>query len=442
MMGASARDTIFALSSGALPAGIAVVRVSGPRAGQALEMLAAMRPQPRRATSAMLHDADGEMLDRALILWMPGPGTATGEDIAEFHLHGGRAVVAAVQAALGSMAGLRPAEAGEFTRRAFLNGRLDLAQAEGLADLLAAETEAQRRQALRQAEGGLGKLISGWRERLLDLSARVEAAIEFGEDEDEVPALPPDLAASLRALREEIGAALAQPPAERLRDGVRIVLAGPVNAGKSSLINVLSGRDAAITSAVAGTTRDIIEVPVNISGMPCLLWDSAGLRDAAGHVESLGVERSRQAIAGADLILWLGAPGDCPYPDKAVRVHSKADLGRQAGGADIAVSAVTGEGIPALRALLEERVRSLLPPPDAIALNQRQQRHLAGASGWIGGALTVLEDQGVRGTRAEGDILIVAENLRLARLELDHVTGRAGVEDMLDALFGRFCIGK
>ena len=441
MSGAS-RDTIFALSSGALPAGIAVVRVSGPDAAQAIEKLVGKIPEPRRAVSALLRDADGALLDRGLVLWLPAPGTATGEDIAEFHLHGGRAVVAAVQAALSRLPGMRVAEPGEFTRRAFLNGRLDLAQAEGLADLLAAETELQRRQALRQAEGGLGKLVAGWRERLLTLSAQVEAAIEFGEDEDDVPALPPDLVASLRALREDIQAALAQPPAERLRDGVRIQLAGPVNAGKSSLINILAGRDAAITSAIAGTTRDIIEVPVNIAGMPCLLWDSAGLRATAGHVESLGVERSRQAMAGVDLILWLGAPDDCPYPDKAIIVQSKSDLGRPEAGADVAVSAVTGEGIPALRALLEERVRALLPPPDAIALNQRQQRHLSAASGWLHGALGVLEDQAIPGLKADGDILIVAENLRLARLELDHVTGRAGVEDMLDALFGRFCVGK
>ena len=441
MSGAS-RDTIFALSSGALPAGIAVVRVSGPGAAQALEKFAGRIPEPRRAVSVVLRDSDGAMLDRALILWLPGPATATGEDIAEFHLHGGRAVVAAVQAALGRLSGLRMAEPGEFTRRAFLNGRLDLAQAEGLADLLAAETELQRRQALRQAEGGLGRLVAGWRERLLALSAQVEAAIEFGEDEDDVPIFPPNLAAAMRGLREDTQAALAQPPAERLRDGVRIVLAGPVNVGKSSLINVLAGRDAAITSAVAGTTRDIIEVPVNMAGMPCLLWDSAGLRETAGHVESLGVERSRQAMAGADLILWLGAPDDCPYPDKAILVQSKSDLGRAASGAAVAVSAVTGEGIPALRALLEERVRALLPPADAIALNQRQQRHLSAASGWLRGALMALEDQAIPGLQSDGDILIVAENLRLARLELDQVTGRAGVEDMLDALFGRFCVGK
>ena len=441
-MNSEPRDTIFALSSGALPAGIGVVRVSGPDARQALEKIAGKVPEPRRAVSAVLRDAEGAMLDRALILWLPGPATATGEDIAEFHLHGGRAVVAAVQTALSRIAGLRAAEAGEFTRRAFLNNRLDLAQAEGLADLLAAETELQRRQALRQAEGGLGKLIAGWRDRLLDLSARVEAAIEFGEDEDDVPTLPPGLTASIHGLREDICAALAHPPAERLRDGVRIVFAGPVNSGKSSLINILSGREAAITSPVAGTTRDIIEVPVNISGIPCLLWDSAGLRDAAGHVESLGVERSRQAMAGADLILWLGPPGNCPYPAKAILVQSKSDLGRSAGGADIAVSAVTGEGITALRRVLDERVRALLPPPDAVALNQRQQRHLSGAAGLLRGAHMVAEDQDIPGLQADGDILIVAENLRLARLELDHVTGRAGVEDMLDSLFGRFCIGK
>ena len=283
-MDAPTRDTIFALSSGALPAGIGVVRVSGPNAAQALEKLAGILPEARRAMSATLR-WQGDMLDLALILWLPGPGTATGEDIAELHLHGGRAVVASVLDALGRQPGLRLAEPGEFTRRAFSNGKLDLAQAEGLADLLAAETEAQRRQALRQAEGGLGKLVGSWRERLLGLAARVEAAIEFAEDEDDVPALAPADLTGVAMLTVEMEAALSQPPAERLRDGVRIVVAGPTNAGKSSLINILAGREAAIASPIAGTTRDLIEIPVSIAGMPCLLIDSAGLREAGGQIE-------------------------------------------------------------------------------------------------------------------------------------------------------------
>lgn len=428
-MSAASRDTIFALSSGALPAGIAVVRVSGPDATRALEKLAGNLPEPRRATSATL-TWESEMLDRALVLWLPGPGTVTGEDVAELHLHGGRAVVAAVLAALGAMPGLRMAEPGEFTRRAFSNGKLDLAQAEGLADLLAAETEAQRRQALRQAEGGLGKLVGGWRERLLGLAARVEAAIEFAEDEDDVPALAPADLAGLATLAADMAAALAQPPAERLRDGVRIVVAGPTNAGKSSLINSLSGREAAIASPVAGTTRDLIEIPVGIGGLPCLLIDSAGLREAGGRVEQIGMARARAAIDAADLILWLGSPEECPDRARSILVRAKADLGKAGDEADVATSVLTGEGLGALRSLLESRVRALLPPADAIALNARHRERIAEAA------------EELEAARTAAEILFVAEHLRQARIALDRVTGHAGVEEMLDSLFGRFCIGK
>lgn len=428
-MSAGSRDTIFALSSGALPAGIAVVRVSGPEAAQALEIIAGTLPEPRRAVSATLR-WEGDMLDRALVLWLPGPGTATGEDVAELHLHGGRAVVASVLAALGRLPGLRMAEPGEFTRRAFSNGKLDLAQAEGLADLLAAETEAQRRQALRQAEGGLGKLVGGWRERLLGLAARVEAAIEFAEDEDDVPALVAADLSAIQLLAADMQAALAQPPAERLRDGVRIVVAGPTNAGKSSLINILAGREAAIASPVAGTTRDLIEIPVSIAGMPCLLIDSAGLREAGGHVEQIGMARARAAIDSADLILWLGLPEACPDRARAIVVHAKADLGKDGGAAEVATSTLTGDGIDALHGLMTARIKALLPPADAIALNARHRERVAEA----------VEE--LTATQAQSDVLFVAEHLRQARIALDRITGRAGVEEMLDALFGRFCIGK
>jgi tRNA modification GTPase len=428
-MAAPARDTIFALSSGALPAGIAVVRVSGPQAAYALEQLAGRLPEPRRAVSATLR-WDGEMLDRALVLWLPGPATATGEDIAELHLHGGRAVVAATLAALGGIDGLRMAEPGEFTRRAFSNGKLDLAQAEGLADLLAAETEAQRRQALRQAEGGLGRLIGDWRERLLTLAARIEAAIEFAEDEDDVPALAPGDLGRMSALAADMRSALDQPPAERLRDGVRIIVAGPTNAGKSSLINILVGREAAIASPVAGTTRDLIEIPVSIAGMPCLLIDSAGLREAGGQIEQLGMKRARAAIESADLILWLGPPNECPDKERAILVGTKVDLVKAAREADVATSAVTGEGLDVLRALLESRMRTLLPPADALALNARHRERIADA----------VEE--LHAAAQQSDPLFIAEHLRQARIALDRITGRAGVEEMLDALFGRFCIGK
>jgi len=429
-MGAAARDTIFALSSGALPAGIAVVRVSGPGAADALRALAGRLPEARRAVTATLRDQQGQQLDRALVLFLPGPATATGEDIAEFHLHGGRAVVAAVLAALGAREGLRMAEAGEFTRRAFQNGRLDLAQAEGLADLLAAETEAQRRQALRLAEGGLGRLVDRWREQLLGLAARVEAAIEFAEDEDDVPMLGPAELDGMLLLAADMAKALALPPAERMRDGVRIVLAGPTNSGKSSLINMLAGREAAIASPVAGTTRDLIEVPVVIGGMPCLLIDSAGLRASGGQIEQIGMARARAAIENADLVLWLGAPEDCPDRSRAILVHPKADLASPPAAADVATSTVSPGGVDALREMLEVRVASLLPPADAVALNARHRERIGEAHREITAA------------SRQQDLLLIAEHLREARSALDRISGRAGVEEMLDALFGRFCVGK
>ena len=406
------------------------MRVSGPAASEALRTLAGRLPQPRRAVTATLRDEQGQRLDRALMLWLPGPATATGEDVAEFHLHGGRAVVAAVLAALGQLDGLRMAEAGEFTRRAFQNGRLDLAQTEGLADLLAAETEAQRRQALRLAEGGLGRMVGAWRDRLLGLAARVEAAIEFAEDEDDVPMLGDGELEALRELAADMEKSLTLPPAERLRDGVRIVVAGPTNAGKSSLINALAEREAAISSPIAGTTRDLIEVPVVIGGMPCLLIDSAGLRAAGGQIEQMGMKRARAAIQAADLILWLGSPEDCPDRDRAILVHPKADLAAAPAAVDIATSTVDAGGLDALRRLLEMRVAALLPPADSVALHARHRERIGEAHEEIAAAT------------GQDDLLLVAEHLRQARLALDRISGRAGVEEMLDALFGRFCIGK
>ncbi|MDE2621422.1 MAG: 50S ribosome-binding GTPase, partial [Sphingomonadales bacterium] len=251
--------TIFALSSGTVPAAIGVVRISGPEAGAALSRLAGRLPPPRRAVTATLRDAAGAVLDRALVLWLPGPGTATGEDCAELHLHGGRAVIAAVEAALLACPGLRRAEPGEFTRRTFVNGRIDLAEAEGLADLLAAETELQRQSALAMAGGGLSRLVEGWRERLLLLSAEVEAALDFADEDDvDTPDAAPCSTWNIAPLRDEIGNWLSRPRAETLREGFRVVLAGPPNAGKSTLFNALVESEAAITSPIAGTTRDLV----------------------------------------------------------------------------------------------------------------------------------------------------------------------------------------
>jgi tRNA modification GTPase len=429
VIGSLSEETIFALSSGAPPAAIAVVRISGPQAGLALQSLAGQLPEPRHASLRSLRSADGALLDKALILWFPGPATATGEDLAELHLHGGRAVVAAVMKALGALADCRLAEPGEFTRRAFANGRLDLAEAEGLADLLTAETEIGRRQALRLADGGLSRLAEEWRDQLLQLSARAEAQLQFGDDEGDV--LPDDrLAGDIADLRDCFQDLLKHPPAERLLSGFRVVIAGPTNAGKSSLINTIAGREAAIESPLAGTTRDLIEVPVSLSGLPMILIDSAGLRDSDEPIESIGIERARQAISQADLTLWLGEPADAPA--QALIVHPRADLpGRhlQPMGAEITISTVSGEGLDELQRIIVDRLKSKMPPDNMILLNERHRNLVAQAA-----ELLDVED---------GDLPeLVAEQLRLALNQVERITGRAGVEDMLDTLFGRFCLGK
>lgn len=416
-------DTIHALSSGAPPAAIAVVRISGPGADAALAALAGTLPEPRRATLATLRQG-GRVLDRALVLRFPGPNSATGEDLVELHLHGGRAVVAAVAAALAALPGLRAAAPGEFTRRAFENKRIDLAEAEGLADLLAAETESQRRAALALAGGALSRQVETWRRALLDLAARVEAALDFSDEGD---VAPDDFSGALADLANAIHAWLARPGAERLREGVRVAIAGPPNSGKSSLLNALVGREAAITSEIAGTTRDLIEAPVAIGGTPFLLIDTAGLRESADRIEAIGVARAREALERADIILWLGDPDEAPAG--ALRVHSKSDLGSSP-KADVEVSARTGAGLDRLVRLLRDRAGRLLPAEGEVALNARHRAVLSEAVGRL------------REGEAAGDPLIVAESLRQARLALDRITGRAGVEDMLDALFGRFCIGK
>lgn len=424
-------DTIYALSSGAPPAAIAIVRISGCRASGALEALAGRLPEPRRASLAALRrPGSGELLDRALALLFPGPDTATGEDLAELHLHGGRAVVRSVLDALAGLEGLREAEPGEFTRRAFDHGRIDLAEAEGLADLLSAETEGQRRSALALAGGALSRQVEAWRQRLLGLAARIEAALDFSDEGEVGEDLPPGWTEDVAALAAEFAGMLARPPAERLRDGVRLVIAGPPNAGKSSLLNVLAGREAAITSEIAGTTRDIVEAPTAIGGTPFLLVDTAGLRDSDDRIEAIGVERTRQSLGAADLVLWLGSPEECPDRSRSILVHAKADLGPPHPESDVATSALTGTGVDDLVALIVRRGRRLLPREGEVAINARHRTAIAEA-------LAALQE-----ARGHNDLLLAAEALRQARLALDRVTGRAGTEDMLDALFDRFCVGK
>ena len=427
-------DTIFALSSGPPPAAIALVRISGPLAGEALQRVAGRIPQARRAVAAGLSDpADGQLLDRALVLWLPGPDTATGEDVAELHLHGGRAVVAAVEHALGAIPGLRRAEAGEFTRRAFANGRIDLAEAEGLADLLTAETELQRRSALAMASGALSRQVEAWRGRVLDLSASVEAVLDFA-DEDDVTALPASFAAACRSLTAELVAWLGRPRAEPLREGFRVVLAGPPNSGKSTLFNALVGIEAAIVSTVAGTTRDLLSETVAIEGMPFRFVDTAGLRETTPDaIEAEGIARARAAADRADVVLWLGeGRAFAPAVRALWRIAAKCDVANFLPPADArhVVSAMTGEGVNALRTDLVALARGAMPVPGEAALGARQHALLGECQAALAGAAD------------ESDPLLVAERLRLARVALDRLVGRAGTEDMLDALFGRFCIGK
>jgi tRNA modification GTPase len=425
-------DTIFALSSGSPPAAVALVRVSGPDAAAALVRLAGHVPPPRTARLRKLRSEGGELLDEAMVIRFEGPQSATGEDIAELHLHGGRAVVAAVLAELARMPGLRAAEPGEFTRRAWENGRLDLTEAEGLADLLAAETESQRRAAQALAGGALTRATEEWQARLLALAAQVEAALDFSDEGEVADGLPVGWYEEVGALAGEIETMLARPSAERLREGVRVVIAGPPNAGKSSLLNYLSGREAAIVAAVPGTTRDLVEAPTAIGGVPFLLIDTAGLRDSADEVETIGVGRARSAVDAADVVLWLGLPGHCPDRSRSIVVASKADLRARLpeAGIDVEVSATTGHGMERLVDLIGERARGLLPQAGEVALNARHRAALAPAAASL------------REAYGSSDPLLLAECLRASRVALDRLTGRAGVDDMLGALFGRFCIGK
>lgn len=427
-------DTIFAVSSGAPPAAIAVLRLSGALAFAAAQQMIGALPPARRAALRILRDpADGDVLDRALVLCFPGPQTATGEDLVEFHLHGGRAVVRAVERVLATMPGLRAAEAGEFTRRALLHGRLDLSEAEGLGDLLMAETEAQRRVAVRNAGGAVRRHADGWTERLLGLAAQIEAELDHGDEGDVAGDDPlPALRIEAGALARDIATVASHPPVERLRDGLRVVLGGPPNAGKSTLFNALAEREAAIVSPIAGTTRDRIEISIVREGIAWLLVDTAGLADATNDpIEAIGVARARAALTEADLLLWLGDDPPPPQP-ASLWIHARADaIGRAAPHPDqIVLSVLEGRGIDLLWRRMADIAADLLPPPDMVALNARQRA-------WCSAAAEALARAAV-----EADPLLFAEELRAARRAIDAITGRAGVEDVLDALFGRFCIGK
>jgi tRNA modification GTPase len=422
-------DTILALSSGAPPAAIAVIRLSGPAALRAGEALAGRLPPARQAAVRRLRDGDGALLDEALLLVFLAPASATGEDVLEIQCHGGRAVVAAIEAALARQPGVRRAAPGEFTRRALANGRLGLNEVEGLSDLLAAETESQRRAALAMHEGHFSRQIAQWYEALLQAGALAEALLDFS-DEDDVPGADAEdvLRRRIAQVREGIVARLAAPRAERLRDGIRVVIAGPPNSGKSTLLNALAGREAAIVTSVAGTTRDRIDVPVALAGVPLVLSDTAGLRpEGVDEAEAIGIARARAAMADADILLWLGRVAEAPA--RSVRVASRCDLVPPEPGADIVLSAHRGDGMAGLRAILLERARALLPREGDYALSRRQAEALEAV-------LDALRDAD------DADPLIMAEGLRQARRALDRLTGQDGTEAMLDRLFAGFCIGK
>jgi tRNA modification GTPase len=432
-------STIFALSSGAPPAGIAVIRISGPLAGAALQVLAGELPLPRRATLRTLHDPhSGDVLDRALVLWLPGPNTATGEDLAEIHAHGGRAVVRVIEGALASIAALRLAEPGEFTRRALMHGRIDLTEAEGLADLLSAETDSQRRAALLLSGGALSGLVADWQQRLLIPAAAIEAMLDFSDEED----VEGDAAALQRVVTAVALLAadwrqwLARPTSERLRDGIVVAIAGPPNAGKSTLINALAQREAAIVSPLAGTTRDIVEVPLALDGVAFRFADTAGLHAGTGDaIEAIGMERARAYVAASDILLWLGQRIDAPDHPHCLCIAAQADRGSGiaecsalTAEADLTLSARSGHGMDDLHALLVRRARALLPMTGETALNERHRIAIQDALAAI--------------SNPSDDPLLLAEQLRGALAAINRITGAAGTEAMLDTLFGRFCIGK
>jgi tRNA modification GTPase len=442
-------ETIFALATAPGRAGVAVIRISGPDAAAALRDLAGVLPPPRRAAHVRFRLPDsGEVIDDGIALFFAAPASLTGEDVAELQLHGGRAVLSAVFAELGARPGFRLAEPGEFTRRAFLNGKLDLTAAEAIADLVAAETTAQRRQALRQLAGEFGALCEAWRKRLIRAQARLEAQIDFAEED-----LPPELTElaqhEMRILREEITTNLADNHrGERLREGISVAILGPPNSGKSSLMNSLARRDVAITSSTAGTTRDVIEVALDLGGYPVVLADTAGLRVAADAIEEEGVRRARARAGAADLRLVVF---DATKPEEAdvllplidestIIVVNKIDLLPGDGGrwADrigphpaLRLSVTTGEGMAGMIGHLTQAVAATLAPGDApLVTRLRHRRALETCVAALDRFATAMLPE------------LAAEELRDAARSLGRITGRVDVEDMLDELFGEFCIGK
>ncbi|MGN8116867.1 tRNA uridine-5-carboxymethylaminomethyl(34) synthesis GTPase MnmE [Labrys sp. 22185] len=438
-------ETIVALASGVGRAGVAVIRLSGPSVRFGLETIAGSVPQPRRAALRRLKDpGNGEVLDEALVLFFPGPASFTGEDVAELQVHGGRAIIAGVIAALTALPGFRLAERGEFTRRAVANGRMDLTSAEGIASLVEAETSSQRRQALRQAGGALERAAMAWRQRLAGLLALMEAEIDFPDEED-VPALFHSVRSGAEALLAEIEMALrGARSGERLREGAVMVIAGPPNAGKSTLLNALARRDVAIVSPIAGTTRDTLEVNLDLGGYPVTLIDTAGLRETNDVVEAIGVERARASLDRADLVIWLeagDARADPPEPPAPLlRVLTKQDDSQDPpphtlpAGFELGLSARSGAGMPALLERLEQAARKALESGEtALVTRERHRRELETVTAHLAT---------VRAADEATPVEFVAEDLRLAVRAIGRLTGRVDIDEIYDVIFREFCIGK
>lgn len=417
----------------------------------ALERMSGGVPPARLAQLRTIkHPYTDDIIDEALVLYFQGPASFTGEDVAEFHLHGGRAVVDCCLAALGALEGTRLAEPGEFTRRAFDNGKLDLTQVEGLADLIAAQTDAQRRQALRVASGEAGAIFNGWRDQLIYCLAFLEADIDFVEEDDVPEDLPVQVIDNLQKLYGEISGYLDDPrQSEKLREGFRVAIAGIPNVGKSSLLNRLAMRDVAIVSDIAGTTRDVVEIYFDLAGLPVVLSDTAGLRDTADEIEYMGVVRAQKAISDADLVIWLADDRGIWPPESlnkfdsdALWVLNKADLAetRSISGPQsqsvLAVSAKDGSGLRELLDELTEKAQNSLDGVESALITRRRHREaMEQCRKYLAAGLN-----GLQSGAYESEL--VAENVRLAARMLGRITGRIDVEDLLDTIFSSFCVGK
>lgn len=435
-------NSIFALSSGRLPSGVAIVRLSGPHVRHVLTTVFGSVPAARMASFGPLKDVNGNVLDRALAMFFPAPNSFTGEDVAEFHLHGGRAVVASVLNTLSGIDGLTHAEAGEFTKRAFLNGKLDLLEAEALADLIASETEAQRRFAITNSSGAQSELYQGWRTRLIHARAMIEAEMDFADEGDIPGSISAIIWKDMELLSQEIRAHISGfSKAEIIRDGFEVVILGAPNAGKSSLLNALAKRDAAIVSEEAGTTRDFVEVALDVGGVKIRLVDTAGIRENPGKVEQIGIERALAKAKSANLALFLhdlsqpifeiaeGAISDIP----TIRVGTKTDLssGKPDGHFDFMISAQTGEGLTALLSRVGEIAADAVGlKGDILPSRIRHVSFLSEAVDWIESA------------SGDKDLELRAEDLRIASDRIGKISGAVDVEDLLDVIFSQFCVGK